>query len=531
MSGDLAVQYAKLPEWLLARRVIPDTYARLLLGVDAKVTEALAESISDETAKKRIAESRDEMTYYAAKDIYEALAKSPEGQAKTLLGKHTHPGTAKWKAVVDAYRHKNLRWASTARVLIQNVSYEIPAIKKQVASCDRQVTDCNQRQADLVRSEAAAKERYAAFLSELGIEGFDPRRELFAYAGVELPKIHTALAELLKGSGSEVAQFYEAFSSHVTGEPVEGLLPLLRAVARLGSKVRAEDVMNEVPSLKERSTSQVGATLASHAPAEAIPGVGEADVAVEASGGINWGAEPVVESSGGAINWDFEVVDGPEAAAGINWGGAEEAVTEQAMQASDAPVADIDWGAITMEGLEVRGAGEEEATAGDENAVDDSLLDDAQGRELLLQEVVEADSFLQTRLAELTSMGDAANDLPQSIQRSLPEVKALADVTNKATELLAGKATQRLLLMRTSERYLQQQVRRIDLMKAQCVKPVTQRAELEKLKAEQSEEARRARVELDKLRTITQKLHKDLEAELSAHFKVDVRIVGDIAQI
>merc|ERR1712207_7774 len=108
---------------------------------------------------------------------------------------------------------------------------------------------------------------------------------------------------------------------------------------------------------------------------------------------------------------------------------------------------------------------------------------------------------------------------------------ALADITNRAEELLAGKRTQRLLLLRSSDRYLEQFVKRIELAKAQCGKPVTQRATLDKVKAEQAEEAKRTRAEIDKLRAATQKAQRELEAELSAHFKSTVRIVGDIAQI
>ncbi|CAK0807119.1 unnamed protein product, partial [Prorocentrum cordatum] len=79
MSVELAVQCTKLPEWLLARRVIPDNYATLMPGIDAKVAQALEEAVSDATAQALIGEHREAMSYFAARDIYEAIAKSPEG--------------------------------------------------------------------------------------------------------------------------------------------------------------------------------------------------------------------------------------------------------------------------------------------------------------------------------------------------------------------------------------------------------------------------------------------------------------------
>lgn len=53
------------------------------------------------------------MHYLAAKKVYEVILESPEG-GKTMLGTHTHPGAAKWKAVLDTYRRRNLGWASAA---------------------------------------------------------------------------------------------------------------------------------------------------------------------------------------------------------------------------------------------------------------------------------------------------------------------------------------------------------------------------------------------------------------------------------
>merc|ERR1712151_808827 len=133
--------------------------------------------------------------------------------------------------------------------------------------------------------------------------------------------------------------------------------------------------------------------------------------------------------------------------------------------------------------------------------------------ELLYQEVAEVSAFLQARCAELTvsSNEDAG---PKTAQKSLKEAQALADVTNQAEELLAGRKTQRLLMLKSSARYLDQQVKRVEIAKAQCVKPVTQRAALDKVKAEQSEEAKMTKAEIDRLRAATQKVQKELEAEL-----------------
>lgn len=86
-------------------------------------------------------------------------------------------------------------------------------------------------------------------------------------------------------------------------------------------------------------------------------------------------------------------------------------------------------------------------------------------------------------------------------------------------------------MLHLSERYRNQQLKRLDVCKAQESRSSAQRGSLDKVKADQAEEAKRARVEIDKLRVATKEVQKGLEAELTTHFKSSVRIVGEIAQI
>lgn len=515
MSGDLAVQYSKLPEWLLARRIIPEDYARLLQAVEVKVSAALKEYIPHEAANAIIEERRESMDYFAAKEVYEAVAKSPEGQQKTLLGAHVHPAAAKWKAVQDAYRRRNLGWVSAARTLIQNVSYEIPALKKHAASCERQVAECTQRQTDLLRIEVNAKQRNEELLRELGIEGFDPGQEMKDTAAKELPRINAELAELLRRHGKDLVSYYRAFAEHAAGGKLPSahlILPLLNAVACSDDLPTAEEVELQVPALRE-AREDAARKLAKDLLTKPEPQPQQTIAQPEE--GINWAAMMSSESAGDSgINWDFDA-----------------SASCDAIEASAEPIIEesggIDWSAISFEGLEIT-AGKDTDDAN--VTAHEGLLADPQARELLYQDVVEVKSFLQARCDELSS--STSEDFgPKEAEKSLQEVQALKEVTVAAEELLAGRRTHRLLLLRSSHRYLEQQLRRLEVAKTRCGKPALQRAALEKVKADQAAEAKRTRVAVEKLRAATLKVQQQLEAELSAHFKSSVRIVGDIAQI
>mmetsp|Transcript_113787 Transcript_113787/g.353492 ORF Transcript_113787/g.353492 Transcript_113787/m.353492 type:complete len:265 (-) Transcript_113787:32-826(-) len=239
-------------------------------------------------------------------------------------------------------------------------------------------------------------------------------------------------------------------------------------------------------------------------------GSGRIDWDLGATGEEGGAATGAAEATGGGIDWGIEV-----SAGGDTDGGGD---------TSDSLGGGIDWGAISFEGLELQGEGIQEA------AEDESLLSDPHARELLYQDVAEVGAFLRARCSELS--GSFSTEYCRNGEdKSLDEVKAFAAVMSKAEELLAGRRTQRLQLLQSSERYLGQHISRVEIAKAQCGKPATQRAALDKLKAEQVEEAKRARAEIDKLRTATHKVQKQLEEELSTHFKSSVRIVGEIAQI
>jgi len=426
-SGEVEVQCATLPKWLLARQVVPEDYWQQLPAVEAKVEQALAEQVTDEATKSLIAQHKGAVTYFAARDIYKAIAKSPEGKAKTETGSHASPAAAKWKAVMDAYDGNRLGWASEARLLVQNANYEIPALKKTLAACERQISECTQRQSELTSAEANAKTRYEALLKEFNIDGQDPRGELQAFVAAELPKVYAEIQELLKSSGAALAEYFEAFAQHAAGDSASSLVPLWRTLASDGDEARIADVEQRVPALRALRES-AAKTAASAAPAS-----------------------------------------------------------------------------------------------------DSSLLADASARELLYQEVTEMDAFLRERCAELAA--GRVDGGPLNAEKGVQEVEAFAAVTARAEELLASRRTQRLFLLRSSERYLDQAVARVDQAKAQCSKPGVQRSALDKVKAEQAEDAERSRAEIEDLRQATKKVQQALEAELSTHFKSKIRIVGEISQI
>lgn len=497
------MQCSKLIEWLLARRVIPEDYTKLLAAVQVRVAEAQKEQISDEAARKLMSQ-HEEVHYLAAKKIYEAVQQSPEGQAKSLLGSHTHPGAAKWKVVMDAYRKRHLGWASAARFLIQNVSYELTALSKQASACERQVQDCAARQVELDRQEANAKARYRELLNDLGIEGFDVRAELRQRAKQELRLLSDQVIDLLRRAGQETVECYQVFAQHAAGRPLPEVLPLFRALSAA-----------ELPSMEALE--------------EQVPGFGElrlqkgqnletAEVQVPAAKGLEVDPEEAAGADG--IDWGITCEGGGESgkSGGINWDFEVEA--EVATIEPEGVSAGIDWGAVSFEGCEIA------EVQGDDPAEGGAILADAAARDLLAREVAEALAFLVERCGDLASGGAASEEYGPKVQESLAEVENLRDLMSQLEGLLSARRTQRLVLLASSKRYLERTAQRVEISQMQCGKPASRRAALEKVKADQTAEAGRSRAETQQLLTAIKEVKEDLEAELTAHFKSNVRILN-----
>ncbi|CAE7239888.1 unnamed protein product, partial [Symbiodinium natans] len=76
-------------------------------------------------------------------------------------------------------------------------------------------------------------------------------------------------------------------------------------------------------------------------------------------------------------------------------------------------------------------------------------------------------------------------------------VEAFRSSVNRVEALLAARRTQRLVLLSTSQRYLERTARRVQVAKQQCGKPGQRKLELAKVKAEQLAEAKRTRAEIE----------------------------------
>lgn len=77
--------------------------------------------------------------YFNCLKIVEIL-KETEKDTKNFLGMYSSQRMKDWNSVLTHYQKNNVYLAEAASLLQRNVSYEIPALRKQIKQCGHQQT-------------------------------------------------------------------------------------------------------------------------------------------------------------------------------------------------------------------------------------------------------------------------------------------------------------------------------------------------------------------------------------------------------
>ncbi|CAI9531992.1 unnamed protein product [Staurois parvus] len=187
---------------------------------------------------------------------------------------------------------------------MRSVSYEIPALKKQMARCQQLSLETERRAEECVQGAAEQREQYYSSCKRYGITGEDVRKEL--------QMLVCDVPSLLRQVGADTAgllpavELYQACVSFVCESSPEESLPLLRYVQKKGDTTVYEWRTEEVPQTVERPEVQETEDISQHV----------------VEGEIDWGAiglttETVAPQMSEKVDWG--IVSEPEGTDGIVW--------------------------------------------------------------------------------------------------------------------------------------------------------------------------------------------------------------------
>ncbi|CAK6977322.1 CDK5 regulatory subunit-associated protein 3 [Scomber scombrus] len=483
------IQTSKLLDWLLDRRHCNMKWQSEVKEIREKINAAIQDMPENEEIKQLLSGSY--IHYFHCLRIVEIL-RGTEASSKNIFGRYSSQRMKDWQEIVTLYEADNVYLAEVASLLSRNVSYEGPALRKQLAKAQQLQQELSRREVECQSSAADLRERYYTACKQYGIRGDNVPRELQALVK-DLPAV---LDEVGKDTAKldKHIQLYTAFTNFVC-EWSDSVLPLLTFAQKKGNATFYEWRTGNAPTVVERPVVE-----------DAAPDAVTDDT-------IDWGDFGAGADSQGVTS-AITVEDG------VDWGISLEPSSE------DAGAGGIDWGDSdeTPIEIEIVDAGTDcpDGVARGEDAL--SILENFQSRSQFIDELMELEIFLTQRISEMKEEADVVamsqfQQAPSIIQgQSREHVQKMLSVVQDLVGRLTSLRMQHLFMIHASPRYvervsevLRQKLKQADILVLKGTTMVERRQEA-------LEEQSRLEPRVDLLGGRTRELQKQIEADISKRY-------------
>eukprot|EP00794_Sanderia_malayensis_P003100 gene3100-3567_t len=476
------------------------------------------------------------INYFHCLKIIDLLKKCGEGTTN-FFGQYSSQRMKDWVDLVQFYKEENIHLAEAADHLIRNVNYEIPSLRKQIGKCQQTQRDCHRREAEYISNAAIFKEKYQQVCKEMGVRGDNVKQELLNLVNVlpeEFEKI-TSEARCIE----EAINYYSAFIDFVvpkddqkTMKSEHDVTPTLSFICRHGNGTCYQLRTGKPPPVNALKTKQEESTKGDVKKDESNDGGIDFGDENEINFGddIDFGIEAVTNENEATIDFGIETVTN-EDEAGIDYG--IETVNSEA---------DIDFGIetvdIEVEDIGVQANPNEDCCVGDEALNETDLLsvfEHSATRNIIINELIELQSFLSQRLEEMSEEGDilSANQFQSAsmvIQKQTKDkLRGMYTTVSDVIERLTSMKMQNLYRLKSSPRYvdrlaesLQQKMKTANNLLKQAKVMVERRDAAFEL---QRETEPRLQIIIEK----TKELKQQISEEISKKYKNrKVNIMGEI---
>lgn len=185
--------------------------------------------------------------------------KTTEADTKSVFGRYGSQRMKDWQDIVRAYERDSIYLAEAAQILVRNVNYELPSVKKQITKFDQLIDEAQKKIQDQTASETVLNAQRTALCQKLGIKGENLRNEFTAKL-TEIPKLHDEIAVLVKKLNKATA-LYGKVSKNME------CLPVLRHVIEKGNTTAYEYIHHEPPLSIEEPPIHIKLTVDDNATA------------------------------------------------------------------------------------------------------------------------------------------------------------------------------------------------------------------------------------------------------------------------
>jgi hypothetical protein len=463
----------------------------------------------------------DNFTYFHAKKVFELyLAYCTEDSnerviSKSLFNNYKDEDLSTWDNITHAYKKNNLYMGEAARVMKQNMVYEIPAMRQNIARIDKRIGDIDRKISEYEKSITESKQTLIIKCKELKIKGVNYRPELLARAAELVPALNKIQKDIQEGDLQNACDFFVIFSNYIfdpTSSTVE-------------SKENRKNVtFNAIFKLIDGAIVESNNSSGNHE-------ISMGDV----GGDIDWGnmmnqldgkdvvsndTPAIIDADGVGIDWSsmLETTSGDPATTTANDANSGNNEIE------------IDWSSMVE--IEAEGTTVEYSN---ENSNPLSLSD---FRQAIINELLQLKTFYNHRIFEMSDESENSNSLLTSGDNGLPalirnsNIDTMTRYFNSVTKIMDAMKDpkiQQLLAIHSGGGAFDRIVNGLQAIDLQISK-------LEKLKEKildersiLSQETRDCRSNLERLAKDTIELKTNIENALSKHYNGrNVKIVGDI---
>ncbi|XP_041371768.1 CDK5 regulatory subunit-associated protein 3-like [Gigantopelta aegis] len=501
-SLPIDIHYNKLLDWLVNRRHCNQQWQIAAVEIRQKINAAIKDMPEVEELSKLVVEEANINYFHCLKIL--KLLKDTETGKKTIFGQYASQRLKDWSEIIKLYEKDGVYLAEMAQMVIRNVNYEVPALKKQIARCQQTQKDCTRKESDYVNNAADLRRKYEASCKQLGIEGKKIKSELSALVR-DLPSEYNRIAKITPDLNSTI-EYYENFTKFVLNRDDLGAVsvPMLQHVMAHGNTTTYQWKYGKKPEHIEES-------------AIFIDTADEQDV--ENPGTIDWvddGAEGGSEAVDFGDNIDFDISEITIEDAGIE-------LERQAAVADKTGAGDAgsDADSLVAKGI-----------AKGDNAL--TILDNPETRNEFVNDLYELEAFLTQRLNEVKNedgalSGSQFQSAPQSIQIDPVSIATMLSDVRSIVNQLTSVQMQHLMLIRDSPRYVDRLRDNLKQTLHLAEKMLFYEKDMIVKRKEALQEQSAVEPRLDAIIENTKTMQKQMEDEISKKYKGRiVNIMGEI---
>lgn len=504
----------KLSDWLISRRHCNREWQTQILTIREKINSAIQDMPVHEGITKLL--SGFYINYFHCQKIIEIL-KETEANSKNFFGSYGSQRMKDWQEIVRLYEKDNGYLAEAAQMLIRNVNYEVPSLKKQIAKCEQLQVECDKKEAEYVKARNVVRGEFQTLCKQLGIQGQMIKHELVNLIA-ELPDIYSKLADSVK-TLAQAVEFYTEFVKFIFGkEHPGGCVPLLKYMIEHGNVTTYEWKYGEPPLKIEEPPLNIkfeDETADAHTDDNAID-FGDGSRSAIDFGSLDNDSTAGFQSSGvsiegGDIDWGISTVESPGETGN-----------------------EIDF-SISLEesGIVVECSGTKGGVARDTEAL--TLLDNLTTRNMFIDDLSELESFLKVRLCEmqgpsnLLTLSQLQAGPPVLQLQTAQSVSAMLNQVQAVVIEITDSRTQHLYNIKNSPRYVDHLADTLKQKLDVADKMVASQKAVRQRSIEAGEEAKSLEPKLKMIIAKTKELQGEIERDISRRYKNrPVNIMGGV---